>query len=89
MQGLEDDPDFWNMTIDEEVNGTFLIKDLTKLNGKQNVWLIFPLYLEQHQTTRQSLFKEIIKRKAKRVVAPHQISPNGCQMADFCKKALD
>lgn len=34
LQGLEDDPDFWNMNVDDESEINLPVRDLTKTPSK-------------------------------------------------------
>ena len=43
MEGLEDDPDFWNVTIDDD-DEEVLIKDLTVDQGKWTTLMVGRIY---------------------------------------------
>ena len=43
MEGLEDDPDFWNVTIDDD-DEEVLIKDLTVDQGKWIMLMVGRIY---------------------------------------------
>ena len=53
MEGLEDDPDFWNVTIDDD-DEEVLSKDLTVDQGKWIMLMVGKIYLNSSRLSAEN-----------------------------------